>query len=63
MKVLHSRQNGFFSVGIGLVLFAMFGAAGVGLNSINHDEERVATKQQLDASPTTAQVAGQNFKK
>lgn len=59
MKESHKTQKGFFSVAIGLGLFAAFSAIGVGLSSLGSHEDSLAATQQLDTPQSSAQIAQQ----
>jgi len=50
-----TRQRGFFSVGIGLVLLALFGGITAGTDSKVRPEDRTATT--IDAQPVAQSQA------
>lgn len=43
------KQFGFFDLGLGLALFAIFGAVSWGMVSAENEQKEIATKQQLGA--------------
>ncbi len=59
MTKMHTRQRGFFSVGIGLALFAVFGAASFGLSSGRPHGDSLEAKQQMETPVSTSQIAKQ----
>jgi hypothetical protein len=49
------KKRGFFSVGIGLALFALFGAIGTGITVVNdtqeRDNEKLAMQVEVNSLP------------
>jgi hypothetical protein len=51
-------QRGFFEVGVGLVLFAVFAAAGWGLVTLVDEPPQTAAGPEIPAASATSEPAG-----
>ena len=53
-KNIYWKQRGFFSIGLGLALFAIYGALGLAVATNEPEGNKAASKQQSESVVVTA---------